>query len=247
MKLVVFCEAEADFRTAAGLVDRVLREQAPTWVGDMIEDHPEGVREWVKDAHGRTFFDLHHVSEYAKQLRVRVPFGHFDGKPGAPDAMMARTIFFLARNMGLGERDAVLIVRDMDDQGNDRRAGLAQAQDEASRWALFSIVIGWADPMREAWVLAGFEPETDDERERLEALRKELGFHPCEEAHALGAKDEQAKRSPKRVLSKLTGDDHERETRCWTAAPLDRLRDRGERTGLRAFLVDLEDHLVPLC
>lgn len=247
MKLVIFCEAEADFRTAAGLVDRVLRDEAPRWVTDLMDQLPEGVREWVNDGHGRAFFDVHRLSAYVKQLDVRVPFGHFDGKPGAPDAMMARTIFWLVRRLGMGERDAVLIIRDMDDQGDARRTGLMQARNEASQWAPFEIILGCADPMREAWVLAGFEPESDDERARLEALRKDLGFNPCEEAHELGAKDEQAKRSAKRVLRVLTGDDREREARCWTEAPLDRLRDRGEKSGLRAFVVDLKERLVPLC
>jgi len=79
VKLVVFCEAEADFRTAAGLVDRVLRSEGPTWVADMVEHAPEGIREWVGDGHGRTFFDVHRLSDYVRQLSVRVPFGHFDG------------------------------------------------------------------------------------------------------------------------------------------------------------------------
>lgn len=247
MKLVVFCEAPADFRTAAGLIDRVLREHGPQWVADMLEHHPEGIREWVGDGQGRTFFDVHRLSDYVKQHDVRVPFGHFDGKPGAADAMMARTIFWLARRMGIAERAAIVIVRDMDDQGDERRTGLGQARDEALRWASFKIVLGCADPMREAWVLAGFGPESDEERTRLADVRKDLGFHPCENAHELGAKDEQAKRSAKRVLRVLTGDDHEREARCWTEAPLDRVRDRGEKSGLRAFLVEVKDQLLPLC
>ncbi len=248
VRLLVFCEAEGDFRTAAGLVDRVLREEGPAWVADLIDAHPEAIREWIGDGLGPQFFDVHDLSHYEKTLKVLVPQGHFDGKPRAPDARMARRALYIAREVRKRQAvDAVLIVRDMDDQGKERRVGLDQARVEARRWAPFAIVVGWADPMREAWVLAGFEPESDEERDRVRKLREKLGFHPCEAAHELGAKNEQAKRSSKRVLGKLTLDDKDREARCWTHAPLDWLRSRGEQSGLRAFLDEVKEHVVPLC
>ena len=248
MRLLVFCEAEGDFRTASGLVDRVLHEEGPTWVADLMGTHAEAIREWIGDGRGATFFDVHDLRHHEKRLGVLVPQGHFDGKPRAPDAGMARRAFAITRELRKREAvDAVLLVRDMDHQGKERRAGLDQARTEALRWASFAIVLGWADPMREAWVLAGFEPESDDEREQLRTLREELGFHPCEAAHELGARNEQAKRSPKRVLGELTAGDPDREARCWTHTPLDRLRARGVHSGLRAFLDEVKHHLVPRC
>jgi hypothetical protein len=246
MKVAVFCEAESDFRTATGLVDRVLREEGPTWVAEVVDAAPNAVREWIGESPDRSFFDVHRLAAYAKEHGVRVPQGHFAGEPGAADALMARTIFVLARRWAKDDGvHAVLVIRDMDDQGDERRKGLGQARTEAARWASFVIVLGCADPMREAWVLAGFEPESDEERERLIAVRKELGFHPAETAHALDAKDERAKRSAKRVLRALVGGDGEREARCWTEAPLDRLHARGERSGLKDFLDQVKERLVP--
>lgn len=131
----------------------------------------------------------------------------------------------------------------MDDRP-DRRTGLEQARTEA--WAAFPIIVGCADPKREAWVLCGFEPEGDEEHALLDDLRRELGFHPHIDAHQLDSTDEHAKRSAKRVLGLLVGDDLDREARCWQQAPLDTLRARGERTGLRAFLDELELQLIPL-
>jgi hypothetical protein len=250
--LLVFCEASADSETVKGLVERVLREEGPQWLRDLLEgaadDVVRQIYDWVPDGEGRTFFDLHKLASYASRLRIRVPQGHFSGAPGAPGALMARTAFRVARELELkGEKiDAVLLVWDMDDQGEGRRQGLRQARDEARELVPFVLLLGCADPMREAWVLAGFEPKTDEERTRLEALRQELGFNPCEEAHRLDAKKEQAKRSPKRVLEALTAGDHDRKKLCWTEAPLVLLRNRGQGSGLVSFLDEATAGLVPL-
>ncbi|WNG51630.1 hypothetical protein F0U60_51565 [Archangium minus] len=252
-RLLVFCESPADAETVKGLVERVLREQGPDWVRELLDGPPEaaqGFRDWVPDDEGRSYFDLHKLSAYASRLKLRVPQGHFAGQPGEAGALMGRTAFLMARELALSstELDAVLLVWDMDDQGKDRRMGLTQACTEARPMVPFVIVLGCPDPMREAWVLAGFEPETDVERARLTALRQELGFNPCEEAHELDAKKEHARRSPKRVLEALTAGEHEREVRCWTEAPLVRLRSRGTHSGLTAFLDEVAESLVPrLC
>jgi hypothetical protein len=140
--------------------------------------------------------------------------------------------------------DAVLLIRDMDDQP-ERETGLGQARTEAQHWTRAPIILGCANPKREVLVLCGFEPGTDDEHTSLRALRQELGLSPNERAHELDAKDEQARRSAKRVLRVLVGDDRDREAR-WKETPLDTLRARGEQTGLRAFLAELQAHLLPL-
>jgi len=249
VRLIAFCEAASDFRIAAGLVDRVLREQGAPWVGDNIDEYPEAIREWVTDG-DKYFFDIHRLDAYRRELgNPRIPQGRFDGEPGAPGALMARTVFHLLRQMSRRAKadtqvDAVLIVWDMDDQGSKRRRGLHQAREEARQWAPFTIVFGCPDPMREAWVLAGYLPASSDEQAKLDALRQDLGFAPCEEAHRLGAKDEHAKRSAKRVLQLLTSGDGSREERCWLETPLDVLRARGSNSGLTAFLGEVEERLV---
>jgi hypothetical protein len=68
----------------------------------------------------------------------------------------------------------------------------------------------------------------------------------CEEAHRLTAKDEQATRSAKRVVRSLTNHDDAREERCWTETPVERLRARGEGSGLRAFFDEVKTGVVPL-
>jgi hypothetical protein len=162
---------------------------------------------------------------------------------------MARTIFHIVR--ALNRRpdedaiEAVVLVWDMDDQPDARRGGLSEARAEARSWATFAIVLGCPNPTREAWVLAGFEPADEAELARFEATRRELGFSPSEQAHRLVAKDEQAKLSPKRVLRALIGDDRTREARCWSEAPLEALRVRGEQSGLGEYLDELRRLVLP--
>jgi hypothetical protein len=247
--LIAFCEAHADFRIASDLVDRVLRDAGPAWVGDVMDAAVDGLRTYCGDDEGREFFDLHRLGKYVDKLSTRVPHGHFDGEPGAADALMARTVFWIVRSFvkARGHVDAVILVRDMDDQPVAREAGLRQARVEAQAWASFRIVLGCPNVMREAWVLVGFDPDGPDEEARIADLRRELGFWPNVDAHRLTAKNEQAMRSAKRVLRVLSLDERSREERCWAETPLDRLRSRGEPTGLYAFLLEVEQSLAPLC
>lgn len=250
MKLVMFCEAFADHRMAAGLVDRVLREEGPAWVSDLMDVDPSHVREWSHDNQDRPFFDIHAVADYLKAREIRALHGHFGGMPGDPGAYMARNIFSIVRDIARAPRDgkhhdAVFIVWDMDDQGERRRKGLEQARNEAAKLASFRIVYGCPDPEHETWLLATFEPESDEERTLLDELRRELGFCPVREAHLLDATADGAKKNPKRIADKLMGKDPERRAHC-LRQPLDKLREIGETSGLRQFLNEVNQQILPM-
>jgi len=251
-RLLVFCEAAADFRTISGLVERVLREEGPSWLRDLLDGPDEGareVRDWVRDGESRSFFDVHNLSDYVRHLGIRAPVGHFNGEPGAPGALMAFTAFRVADELvKQGEAiDAVILVWDMDDQDGDRAQGLDQARAKARSRFSFAIVLGLPNPEREAWVLAGFEPENEAEKDDFKKEREKLGFSPSHEAHRLVAKRDQAIHSAKRVLSVLTNGNPDRAERCLTVTPLDRLRERGQKNGLAAFLKEISEKLLPLC
>lgn len=248
VRLLAFCEAPADFTIASNLIDRVLRACGPAWVGDVLDPAPEGVRSWHPDQRGNRFFDLHRIDRYLADLHVKPRYGHFDGEPGADGAAATRNAMQIAAHLidAGDEIDAVVVIWDLDDAPEERLKGLAQASGEASRWDLFEIVIGCPNAMREAWVLAGFVVEDEGERQRLAELRRELGFDPTEHAHRLDSNDEQAKRSPKRVLRVLSEDDHRREERCWRETPLDVLKARGGDNGLADYLDQIERVIVPL-
>lgn len=217
VRVAAVLEGSSDQRTAGALLKRLLADERVELVG-----------------HGPASPFLA-WSRVAKESAGRVPryHGHFNGEPGVEDALTAVRALLLFN--GLAERPAaVVLVRDSDGRPEDRRRGLSQAKKDRS-WP-FAVAIGVAHHMREAWLLAGFLPEDDGEKKRLEAERKSLGFSPVAQPHLLHAKDEQALKSAKRVLSALVEGDCAREERCIEGAPLEALRDNGAAAGLSAFM-----------
>lgn len=231
-------EAEADFHTATELADRALVEAIDWLDEDQIADQ----REWVaQESEGRRL-TWKAIPQLARELGIRA-HGHFDGKPGEADAAAARrAILFLLKIFP--DLDAILLIRDQDDQPK-RRTGLEKARDNDHSGV--EIIIGLAVVERECWVISGFNPQGDEETARLETERQNLGFDPRQKSHELTAcKDDRARRSPKRVLRMLCGSDRDRECRCWANTDLDVLRDRGGENGLAAYLREVRDRLAPL-
>jgi hypothetical protein len=105
-----------------------------------------------------------------------------------------------------------------------------------------------AEPEREAWVLNGFVPQTNDEKEILQKIRKEVNFDPCIDAHRLRGKISQPgteTRDIKQVLC-LLGIDPLREKLCWQVTPLSTLVERGGKTGLSDFIDEVSNFLLPI-
>ena len=234
--LAVVCEADADRRVSTALADRVLCHEVDWIERESLDLH----RSW-RGVAGRPFLGWAEAVRLAKQRGIRA-HGHFEGLPAAPDALAARKALLLLN----GERrrpDAVLLIRDSDGD-LQRRSGLEQAREE-NQWP-FTVILGFAHPKRECWVLAGFEPVDAEERSLLEALRQELGSDPRTQAYQLTAKETGALRDAKRVLSTLTRNQSDREEICWTEGSLDSLRERGNQSGLADYLEELRERLVPL-
>jgi hypothetical protein len=140
--------------------------------------------------------------------------------------------------------DAILLIRDMDDQ-DERRDGLEQARGAFA--SLVRIVLGVAKTERECWVISGFDPEDNEERLRLAQESQKLGANPCLASHELTAcKNDQALRSPKRVLVALTDGDWGRQRKCWQETDLFVLEARGQANGLADYLTEIKTLLVPL-
>ncbi|NJM90807.1 MAG: hypothetical protein HC863_00485 [Myxococcales bacterium] len=139
----------------------------------------------------------------------------------------------------------VVLLWDMDGKTTERKRGLLQAREAAALppgCEGMAIAYGCPDFEIEAWLLGGFQPRDDDERERLAAQHATLGFDPVTQAHRLTAARDHDKhgvpnpRSAKVVLASLTADDHARRQACWQETPLVTLRQRGEHNGLRDYL-----------
>lgn len=229
-------EAQADYVTGARLSDRTLCTKVDWIERDVLDDY----RTWIGVEGGDPCLLWRAVRATAKQRSLKA-HGHFGGEPGLPDARTARLALLLFA--ALQDRpQAVLLVRDTDCDTR-RQRGLTQARDDRA-WP-FRVVIGAAHTKRECWVLAGFDPLDSVEKDRLKTEREKLGFDPCTQAAELTAIHDYDKKSAKRVLSELTAGDAGRESAC-LEADLEILRSRGERTGLRAFLEELEERVLPL-
>jgi hypothetical protein len=219
-------EAPADADAARILVDRVLRARR-SWIDEETLEH---LRSWRGIEPDSAVTHWKQVRALAKAHEVS-GHGLFSGEPGAPDARAARRALLLFTKLGM--TDAVVLLRDADDQ-SERRIGLEQAR-EGSRHRDV-VAIGVAEPEREAWVLAGFQPRDEAERSALARERQRLGFDPCREPQSLRGDD---KRSAKTALAALTRDDCERERQCLADTPLEHLRERGAGCGLEEFLDEL--------
>jgi hypothetical protein len=236
LSVAVVCEAPADRITITTLAERVIREAAPWIEPEVLGNYVE----WRGFLRSEPHLEWTDVRKRATELKLEVRFrGVAPLHPYAQNALRAIRVLALAP-----ERvDAIILLPDSDGD-LDRLKGLEQARDYA-REAL-PIVIGLAHTKRECWHTCGFEPGNDTEHELLKTERDFLGFDPRLKSHELTAKHDPAndKRSAKRVLAALTANDRDRELECLAA--LDRLHERGEHNGLRAFLEEVRTRLVPL-
>lgn len=239
-RFAVVCEAEADFRTATRLAERVLVD-AIDWLED---EHLTNCPLWHGLTEGRMFLLWREVKDIADREGIKV-HGHFDDRPAEPDARAARRALLLLKKYHQDTPlQSVLLIRD-DDRDLRRREGLEQAREADKSGLRDRIVIGLAHCKRESWVLAGFDPGNDSEEARLAALRTELGFDPRTSSHDLTAGGKDDKRSAKRVLGELTEGDVKREACCWEETDLATLRSRGGDNGLTDYLDQVRERLVP--
>ena len=238
LSLAVVCEAPADQRTGCDLADRVFMAEV-AWIEQQMLPH---YRQWRGLSPPEPHLLWRDVRDLARSRRIRA-HGHFSGEPGAPDAHNARRVLLLLHSAAQPPH-AVVLLRD-DDGQTQRRRGLEQARDSSNIG--IPVVIGLAQPKRECWVIAGFEPQNDEENRRLETLVSQLKFDPREAAQRLTAgRPANAPRNAKRVLRQLTEGDPERESACWRNTDLRLLAARGRNTGLSEYLGEVRERLVPL-
>jgi hypothetical protein len=191
-RFVVVYEGQPDFITATELADRVLVRDVNWLNASVLDSH----RQWLgRDTAGRSL-TWKSIGKYAKEAGITA-HGHFDGRPGEPDANAARKAIAYIRDKFESFR-AIVLIRDADDQ-LERLDGLEQARKVYS--SACTTIVGLAIPKRECWVICGFDAEDDYERCLLEAEKTKLGNNPCLNSHELTAGAANAKRNPKRVLA----------------------------------------------
>lgn len=230
-------EAKIDAVVASHLVDRVIIESVD-WADGILPS----LRRFVGFEAQAGFSTWKEVRKLADEHKVRV-YGHFKGHGGATKRELEK-VRALASRIG-PSADAIIAVRDTDGHV-ERRDALSSISSDPR----LPICAGTPHPELEAWLLHGFETANEIETSLLAAERRELGFDPTIEAHRLNPKREHdasgtpVKTSSKGVLDRLTQDDPARCEQCWHGVPLERARTRGTKTGMTAFLEDVEQKLV---
>jgi hypothetical protein len=244
LKFVMVSEAEEDFETGMALADQVILDPVPVqrdpihWIEEETIDH---YREWITshDGHLLTWTS---IALIANRLRIKA-YGHFEGEPALIYGRAARNAIRVVKAC-FDPLDALVLICDTDDQP-ERRDGLRQAREAEN--TEFPVVIGCAIIERECWILSGFEPGTEQERELLDQERQNLGFDPRLKSHELtDGKNDQGRKSAKRVCEVLTANNLDRQRECWRKTELKTLRERGQENGLTEYLAEIEERLVPL-
>jgi hypothetical protein len=253
-RIVLVCEGATDQPLVCDLADRVLRD-AVDWLRD--HDTLDELRSYRGFEENQPYLVWTEIKERFEKSHLRLA-RRFGNEAPSPDQVNTRKLLLLIAAhhraaISEGGVDGVLIFRDADHQP-ERRQGIEAAREEFVRnhaapeslhpWRQH-IAIAVAEPMNEAWVMAGFEPAGDGEHKALADARAELGFAPNASPEELDAREHGAKRSAKRVLAELCPDS-DRRARCWRETPLDTLRERGRLCGLTRFLDEVREKLAGL-
>jgi hypothetical protein len=250
IEFIVIVESGADSRTATKLAERVLKEKFD-WLDDDILQH---CFQWTGLEEGTEFScwrDIRKIIDDAKkQLKYNEPryLGHNSkGEPLKADGAASIKVLNLVRFLQkIRHIKAVIFIRDLDNQP-ERKEGIEQARSEhINKTPKLEIVIGVANTKREAWVLNGFIPSNQQEKQLLEEIKNKLSFDPCIESHRLRAtsdKEPERIRNVKVVVEQLTNNDMEREKLCWEDTNLKHLREIGIETGLTDYISEVEKRL----
>ncbi|MBO1050949.1 MAG: hypothetical protein HEQ25_02730 [Dolichospermum sp. DET73] len=253
IEFIVIVESGADSRTATKLAERVLKEKFD-WLDDDILQH---CFQWTGLEEGTEFSCWRDITKIIDNAKSQIKYkpsrfiGHHSKSvplkaDGAASIKVLNLVRFLQR---IRQIKAVIFIRDLDNQP-ERKEGIEQARSEhINKTPKLEIVIGAADPKREAWVLNGFIPSNQQEEQILEEIKNKLSFDPCIESHRLRAtseKEPERIRNVKVVVEQLTGNDMEREKLCWEQTNLKHLRERGVHTGLTDYICEVEERLAAI-
>ena len=252
IEFVVIVESSADARTATKLADRLLVEKIDWLEPEMLQHlfQWSGLEAGTDNSCWKNINQI--IDNFQQSLGFRPPryLGHRkDGVLKADGAAAIKILNLVRFIQKTRQIKAVLPIRDLDNQPQ-RREGIEQARSEhINRQPKLEIIIGTADRMREAWVLNGFIPFNQQEKQIFQEIMTELTFNPCEESHKLRSnswKEPDRLRNPKVVVEQLTGGKMEREQQCWEDTPLEYLRKNGVYTGLTAYIDEIEERLIPI-
>jgi hypothetical protein len=236
--IALLCEGVSDPPTVRTLADRVIVAGVDWIDADEIDTHRH-YRGFRPTDPYLTWFDIDNLAD---QYRVKSR-GHFDGFPLHGDGHNTRKALILLTLHAPAEIpvEAIIIFRDGDREYDDRKEAITKVRDATT--LPIPVVVGVANRMSECWIINGFDP-TDAEQHRFEIECDRVKFDPRLRAQDLADRNDSDDRSPKRVLRSLSDGDRDRERACLWDTPLEWLRTRGEETGLKDFISELETRLL---
>lgn len=259
LKFILFAEDQLSAHAAAELADRVFLETEVRRQASWIEaSHLPNLRTWSgilettafgpSEAPHGSYTPVKKIKRLYLEHRkaLRLPRMLKKPQPGASqEYVQARRAWILARR--LADRDAelaaVVFVRDIDQEAQRIRDVEQTLNDVDER---LPLALALPQPEVEAWVLNGYEPQDDGERQALETQCGLAGFDVCAQAERFPKSKPGATLDIKNVVAELTADEYERQRQCWQDTSLDTLRERGQQTGLTAYLGAVEAKLLPL-
>lgn len=250
---LIVAEDRSDAAIARELADRVFYETGPDWMRDHEQDWFDenilpGLRTWSGLEVGTEFSRWDKLKELSKnfpKLRFLVsPVGRGKKYDYGP-ARKAIQLAVLLRNENIPH--AIVLIRDLDSQ-EERRQSLLEAREDEKENISITVVLATPNQKYEAWVLNGFHPLDEREQREFEKLQQELGFDFRHQAERLRFASGTARRErdPKGIVSRLTKDDYERESKCWKETHLEILHQRGKKTYLHDYLKEVQERLLPL-
>jgi hypothetical protein len=243
IRIAVVVESPVDFRHVTELVDRKVRDHAPDW---WDEGQLAAERAYCGLKPGTEFTCWKELKALARERGVSLHGGplEFDRPRGLHfDYNLGHKALALCALLEL-RPDVLLLVRDLDQQVNERRKSLHFVRDKIRAQSI-KVVLALPCAKREAWALAGWQAQSAAEQRLFAEVREELSFHPCMNSEQLDAMEHGALRDAKRVLAKLTDGSMDRESRCWLETSWADLRTSGAGNGLTEFLSDVKEVLVP--
>ncbi|WP_242038895.1 hypothetical protein [Anabaena lutea] len=170
IEFIVIVESGADARTATKLAERVLKEKFD-WLDD---DSLQYYFQWTGLEEGKEYSCWRDIIKIIDDAKSQIKYkparflGH-DSKgiplkaDGAASIKILNLVRFLQKTRQI---KAVIFIRDLDNQP-ERKEGIKQARlEHINKTPKLEIIIGAADPKREAWVLNGFIPFTEGETKK---------------------------------------------------------------------------------
>jgi len=186
MEFILVAEGPSDVDISKDFVDRVLHAEPPDWLrmGEL-----EGLRTWSGLQPDEEYTRWRNVGDlYDEMPRMPDYLGHERrGQSNNYDYAAARRVMLIADRFatnGYRQIRGVVLIRDTDNQKEERTQSLENARRDHDTDD-YEVVIGIACPKIEAWILNGFEPQSEEESERLREERQKLPVDPLTASSSL--------------------------------------------------------------